>query len=80
MANPFNLPPLGENVDAGTVVGILVAVGDTIEVDQSVLEIETDKANLEVPSSVSGVVTEILVKNDLEDCRWLLLCYRQREN
>lgn len=63
MANPFNLPPLGENVDAGTVVGILVAVGDTIEVDQPVLEIETDKANLEVPSSVSGVVTEILVKN-----------------
>ena len=63
MANPFNLPPLGENVDAGTVVGILVAVGDPIEVDQSVLEIETDKANLEVPSSVSGVVTEILVKN-----------------
>ena len=63
MANPFNLPPLGENVDAGTVVGILVAVGDPIEVDQPVLEIETDKANLEVPSSVSGVVTEILVKN-----------------
>ena len=63
MANPFNLPPLGEYVDAGTVGGILVAVGDTIEVDQPVLEIETDKANLEVPSSVSGVVTEILVKN-----------------
>jgi len=63
MAQPFNLPPLGENVNAGTVVGILVAVGDTISVDQSVLEIETDKANLEVPSAVSGVATEILVKN-----------------
>ncbi len=63
MATPFNLPALGENVDAGTVVGILVAVGDTVEVDQPVLEIETDKANLEVPSGFSGVVTEILVEN-----------------
>ena len=63
MATPFNLPALGENVDAGTVVGILVEVGDIVEVDQSVLEIETDKANLEVPSGFSGVVTEILVEN-----------------
>ncbi len=63
MATPFNLPALGENVDAGTVVGILVSVGDTVEVNQPVLEIETDKANLEVPSGFSGVVTEILVEN-----------------
>lgn len=58
----FNLPELGENVETGTVVNILVSVGDTIEVDQPVLELETDKAVLEVPSSVSGVVEEILVK------------------
>ncbi len=63
MATPFNLPALGENVDAGTVVGILVEVGDIVEVDQPVLEIETDKANLEVPSGFSGVVTEILMEN-----------------
>ena len=63
MATPFNLPALGENVDAGTVVGILVAVGDQVEENQPVLEIETDKANLEVPSGFSGVVTEILVEN-----------------
>ena len=63
MAIPFNLPPLGENINAGTVVGILVSVGDHIEVNQAVLEIETDKANLEVPSGVSGVITEILVKS-----------------
>ena len=62
MPTPFDLPALGENIQAGTVVGILVSVGDTIEEDQPVLEIETDKANLEVPSTVSGVVTEILVK------------------
>lgn len=58
----FRLPELGENVEAGTVVNVLVSVGDTIEVDQPVLELETDKAVLEVPSSVSGVVEEILVK------------------
>ena len=63
MATPFNLPALGENIDAGTVVGILVAVGDIVEVNQPVLEIETDKANLEVPSGFSGVVTDILVEN-----------------
>lgn len=63
MATPFNLPALGENVDAGTVVGILVSVGDQVEENQPVLEIETDKANLEVPSGFSGVVTEILVEN-----------------
>ena len=63
MATPFNLPALGENVDAGTVVGILVAVGDQVEENQPVLEIETDKANLEVPSGFSGVVTDILVEN-----------------
>lgn len=63
MARPFNLPALGENIDAGTVVGILVEVGDKVEENQPVLEIETDKANLEVPSGFSGVVTEILVEN-----------------
>ncbi len=63
MATPYNLPALGENVDAGTVVGILVAVGDQVEENQPVLEIETDKANLEVPSGFSGVVTEIFVEN-----------------
>ncbi|MYK98508.1 MAG: branched-chain alpha-keto acid dehydrogenase subunit E2 [Gemmatimonadetes bacterium] len=44
-------------------MGILVAVGDQVEENQPVLEIETDKANLEVPSGFSGVVTEILVEN-----------------
>ena len=61
MSKPFNLPPLGENVESGTIVGILVSVGDTLVKDQGVLEIETDKATLEVPSSVEGVITEILV-------------------
>ncbi len=57
----FKIPDLGENVDGGDVVGILISVGDTIEVDQDVLELETDKATLTVPSSVAGVVQSINV-------------------
>lgn len=62
MTTDFNLPELGEDIDAGDVVALLVSVGDTIEVDQPVLEIETDKAAIEIPSSVSGVITAIHVE------------------
>ena len=56
------LPELGENIAAGDVLRILVNVGDTIAKDQSVLELETDKATIEVPSSIAGKITEINVK------------------
>ncbi len=59
----FKLPELGENVESGDVISVLVSVGDTVEIDQPVLELETDKATIEVPSSVSGVVKEIHVKD-----------------
>jgi pyruvate dehydrogenase E2 component (dihydrolipoamide acetyltransferase) len=62
MTTEFKLPELGENVQAGDVINVLVAVGDTVAPDQPVLEIETDKATVEVPSSVSGVVKAIHVK------------------
>ena len=62
MTTKFNLPELGEDIDAGDVVALLVSVGDTIEVDQPVLEIETDKAAIEIPSSVSGIITAIHVE------------------
>ena len=58
----YKLPTLGESADSGVVAKILVAPGDTIEQDQSVLELETDKAVLEVPSTVKGTIKEILVK------------------
>jgi pyruvate dehydrogenase E2 component (dihydrolipoamide acetyltransferase) len=58
----FKLPELGENVAAGDVMRILVKVGDTIAKDQAVLELETDKATIEVPSSVAGVVKDVQVK------------------
>jgi len=57
----FLLPELGENITTATIIKILVAVGDTVEIDQSVLELETDKATIEVPSTVTGKVTEVLV-------------------
>lgn len=58
----FKVPELGENVAGGDVLRILVNVGDTIAKDQPVVELETDKATIEVPSSVAGVVKEIKVK------------------
>src|SRR6185295_16956230 len=62
MATEFKIPELGENVEKGDVVRMLVNVGDVVRVDQPVLELETDKATIEVPSSVSGKVLELKVK------------------
>ncbi|MCC7415882.1 MAG: 2-oxo acid dehydrogenase subunit E2 [Acidobacteria bacterium] len=58
----FTLPELGENITAGDVLRVLVGPGETIAREQPVLELETDKATIEVPSSVAGVVREIKVK------------------
>src|SRR5947199_2383350 len=58
----FNLPELGENISAGDVLRVLVKPGDPIAKDQPVLELETDKATIEVPSSVAGVVKDVQVK------------------
>jgi pyruvate dehydrogenase E2 component (dihydrolipoamide acetyltransferase) len=58
----FTLPELGENVTAGDVLRVLVKAGDALAKDQPVLELETDKATIEVPSSVAGQVKEIKVK------------------
>ncbi len=62
MATDFNLPELGENIAAGDVLRLLVKAGDTLVKDQPVLELETDKATIEVPSSVAGTIIEIKVK------------------
>jgi pyruvate dehydrogenase E2 component (dihydrolipoamide acetyltransferase) len=58
----FKLPELGENIEQGDLVRLMVAPGATVSAGQSVMELETDKAVLEVPSSVSGTVQEIRVK------------------
>jgi pyruvate dehydrogenase E2 component (dihydrolipoamide acetyltransferase) len=58
----FKVPELGENVAGGDVMRVMVNVGDTVAHDQPVLELETDKATIEVPSTVAGTVKEIKVK------------------
>ena len=58
----FVLPELGEGMEAGDVVQVLVTVGDTIAAEQPVLELETDKAVVEVPAPVSGTVKAIHVQ------------------
>lgn len=61
MATEFKLPELGENIGKVDVTGVLVSVGDTIAVDDPVLEIETEKSGFDVPSTVAGVVKEVRV-------------------
>ena len=59
MAVEFKLDNLGDGVESGDVLEIMVAVGDTIELDQGVIELETDKATVVVPSEVAGTITKI---------------------
>ena len=61
MSTTITIPELGEGVDSVDVVTVLVEVGDTIEVDQPLIEVETDKAAVEVPSTAAGTITEIHV-------------------
>jgi pyruvate dehydrogenase E2 component (dihydrolipoamide acetyltransferase) len=61
MAVEFKLPDLGESIEGGEILEVLVAVGDTLTEDQPVVELETDKAVIEVPSSVSGTINTLLV-------------------
>jgi pyruvate dehydrogenase E2 component (dihydrolipoamide acetyltransferase) len=61
VATEFKLPELGENIEAGDVVRIAVTAGETIKKGQTVVELETDKAVVEVPSTVSGVIESVMV-------------------
>jgi len=61
MKHEIRVPAVSEGVTEGTVVNITVAVGDSVEVEQTLLELETDKAVVEVPSSHAGKITEVLV-------------------
>ncbi|ADV66647.1 pyruvate dehydrogenase complex dihydrolipoamide acetyltransferase [Deinococcus maricopensis DSM 21211] len=62
MATEVKLPDVGDNIEQGTVVTILVKAGDTVTEGQPIIEIETDKAVVEVPSSAAGTVAEVKVK------------------
>ena len=62
MANILRVPELGEGVESVDVVAVLVEVGDTVVEEQGVIEVETEKASVEVPADTAGVVTEVHVK------------------
>ena len=62
----IKLPELGESVTEGTITRWLKQVGDTIEVDEPIVEISTDKVDTEVPSPVAGTITELLAEEDDE--------------
>ena len=64
MATDVTLPQLGESVTEGTITAWLVNVGDTVEADQPLFELSSDKIDTEVPAPASGVLTEIKVQVD----------------
>ncbi len=66
MSETVELPALGESVTEGTVTRWLKAVGDSVEVDEPLVEVSTDKVDTEIPSPVAGVIEEILVEEDEE--------------
>lgn len=64
MAFSVEMPELGESVTEGTITQWLKAVGDTVEVDEPLLEVSTDKVDTEIPSPASGVLLEIHAEED----------------
>ncbi|HVX55856.1 biotin/lipoyl-containing protein, partial [Nocardioides sp.] len=64
MATEVTLPALGESVTEGTVTRWLKNVGDTVTVDEPLLEVSTDKVDTEIPSPVAGTLLEIRAAED----------------
>ena len=64
MSERVKMPALGESVTEGTVTRWLKDVGDSVEVDEPLLEVSTDKVDTEIPSPVAGTLQEILVQED----------------
>lgn len=64
MAHSVEMPELGESVTEGTITTWLKGVGDTVEVDEPLLEVSTDKVDTEIPSPVEGTILEIMAEED----------------
>lgn len=62
MVKEIKVPEIGENVESGVVVAVHIEAGDTVAVDDTVIELETDKALVEIPSPFQGRITEVLAK------------------
>ena len=63
MSEKILVPVLGESITEATVAKWLKNKGDSIKIDEAIVELETDKVNLEVPSAVNGILTEINAKD-----------------
>ena len=64
MATSVTMPRLGESVTDGTVTRWLKQVGDTVEADEPLVEVSTDKVDTEIPSPFAGTVLELVVPQD----------------
>ncbi len=62
MSTQIKLPNLGENIESGDVLTILVSEGDSVKANQDLLEVETDKATMPIPAPQAGTITKILVR------------------
>jgi pyruvate dehydrogenase E2 component (dihydrolipoamide acetyltransferase) len=62
MKKELKIPEIAENVETGIVAAVLLSAGDKVDEDQAVIELETDKATADIPSSYTGTIDEILVK------------------
>jgi len=62
MAIDFKLPNLGENIDSGDVISVLVKEGDVVKANQGIIEVETGKATVEIPSPSAGTIAKLFVK------------------
>ena len=62
MPTQITLPNLGENIESGDVLSILVREGDVVAADQDLIEVETDKATMPIPSPDAGKIVKVLVK------------------
>jgi len=66
MIEEVKIPEISENVESGTVVSVLVKVGDMIDIDDVLIEFETEKSLVDIPSTVAGKITELLAKEGEE--------------
>src|SRR5271163_829491 len=64
MAFSVQMPALGESVTEGTITRWLKQEGDTVELDEPLVEVSTDKVDTEIPAPAAGVLTKILVQED----------------
>lgn len=80
MSRPFKLPDLGEGIHEGEIIAVIVSVGDQVTEGDPILEVETDKAAVEIPSPFTGTVESIMVKpGDLVEVGDVLITFGNGE-